>query len=298
MRVEVKKIDKLKRTIKVEVVGEEFLKERNEVYSKKSKDLKVPGFRPGSAPLDVLERHHSKFLKEELLKESLPNFYRKALEDKKILPAGMPHVYDIKLTSDALSFSADFETRPEVEAKEILYKGIKIKDKKCEVKEIEIEQVLTNLKEGIKKVINKDLRDDDLAKWASFPDVKSFKETIRAQLFIEKSKERRGKVDGQVRAHLFKSFKVDLPKDEVARHQQELLDRETYNLQRRGVSQEDIDKYKKDLEEKLKSVAEEDLKLFYILEAIAKNEGIKVDNNLGDVVLGFVLSQAQYQKGG
>lgn len=298
MQVEVKKIDKLKRTIKVEVFGEEFLKEKNEVYSKKSKDLKVPGFRPGSAPLDVLERHHSKFLKEELLKESLPNFYRKALEDKKILPAGMPHVYDIKLTSDALSFSADFETKPEVEAKEILYKGIKIKDENCEVKEIEIEKVLTNLKEGVKKVINKNLDDGDLAKWASFPDLKSFKEAIRAQLFIEKSRERRQKVDGQVRAHLFKAFKIDLPKDEVAQHQQELLDREIYNLQRRSVSQEDIDKHKKDLEEKLKTVAEEDLKLFYILEAIAKNEGIKVDNNLGDVVLGFVLSQAQYQKKG
>ena len=228
----------------------------------------------------------------------MPNFYRKALEDKKILPAGMPHVYDIKLTADALSFSADFETKPEVEVRMSFYKGVKIKDKNCEVKEIEIEKVLTNLKEGIKKVINKDLIDDDLAKWASFPDVKSFKEAIRAQLFIEKSKERRQKVDGQVRAHLLKAFKVDLPKDEVVRHHQELLDREIYNLQRRGVPQEDIDKYKKDLEEKLKSVAEEDLKVFYILEAIAKNEGIKVDNNLGDVVLGFVLSHAQYQKGG
>ena len=298
MRVEVKKLDKLKRTIKVEIEGEEFLKEKNEVYSKKSKDLKVPGFRPGSAPLDILERHHSKLLKEELLKESLPNFYRKALEDKKILPAGMPHVYDIKLTSDALSFSADFETRPEVEVKESFYKGVKIKDKDCQVKEIEIEKVLTNLKEGIKKVINKDLGDDDLAKWASYPDVKSLKEAIRAQLFVEKSRERRGKVDSQVRAQLFKAFKVDLPKDELLRHHQELVDRETYSLQRRGVPQEDIDKYKKDLEEKLRSVAEEDLKLFYILEAIAKNEGIKVDNNLGDVVLGFILSQAQYQKGG
>jgi len=298
MRVEVKKLDKLKRIIKVEVDGEEFLKEKNEVYSKKSKDLKVPGFRPGSAPLDVLERHHSKFLKEELLKESLPNFYRKALEDKKILPAGMPHVYDIKLTSGLLSFSADFEARPEVEAKEGSYKGIKIKDKNCEVKEIEIEKVLTNLKEGIKKIINKDLEDSDLAKWASYPDVKSFKEAIRAQLFVEKSRERRGKVDGQVRNHLLKTFKVDLPKDEVLRHHQELVEKETYNLQRRGVPQADIDKYKKDLEERLKSVAEEDLKLFYILEAIAKNEGIKVDNNLGDVVLGFVLSHAQYQKGG
>jgi len=294
MKVEVKKLDKLKRTIKVEVQGEEFLKEKNEVYSKKSKQLKVPGFRPGSAPLDILERHHSKFLKEELLKESLPTFYRKALEDQKILPAGMPHVYDIKLTSNVLSFSADFETKPEVVAKESSYKGIKVKSKNCEVKEIEVEKVLTNLKEGIKKVINKDLEDGELAKWASYPDIKSLKEAIKAQLFIEKSRERRGKVDNQVRAHLLKAFKVDLPKDEVTRHHQELVDREIYNLQRRGVPQEDIDKYKKDLGERLQSVAEEDLKIYYILEAIAKNEGIKVDNNIGDVVLGFVLSHAVY----
>lgn len=43
---EVKKIDKLKRTIKIEVSGEEFLKEKNQVYSKKAEGLKVPGFRP------------------------------------------------------------------------------------------------------------------------------------------------------------------------------------------------------------------------------------------------------------
>ena len=296
MQVEVKKLDKLKCVMKVEIDGEEFLKQKNEVYSKRAKSLKVPGFRPGTAPLDVLERHHSKFLKDELIKEALPGFYRKALEDNKILPAGMPNIYDIKLTLDTMSFSADFETKPQIEAKESFYKGIKVKDKKCEVGEIEIEKVLTNLKDGIKKVINKDLDDKDLAKWASYPDDKSLREAIRVQLHAEKLRERRGVVDGQVRAQLLKAFKIDLPKEEVERHHQELVDREIYNLQQRGASKEDIDKYKEDLSDKLKPVAGEDIKLFYILEAIAKAEGIKIDNNLGDVVLGFVLSQAQYQK--
>lgn len=295
---EVKKIDKLKRTIKIEVSGEEFLKEKNQVYSKKAEGLKVPGFRPGSAPLDILERHHSKFLKDELLKEVLPRLYRKALEDSKILPAGLPNVYDIKLTADRLSFSVDFETRPEIEVKESSYKGIKIKDKNCEVGEIEIEKVLTNLKEGIKKVVNKDLDDQDLAKWASFSDLKSMRATIRAQLFLEKSRERRADIDKQIRTQLLKTVKVDLPKGEVDRHHQELIDREISRLQHQGTSQEDIDKYKKDLSDKLEPIAREDIKLFYILEAIAKQEGIKVDNNLGDVILGLILSQAEYQRRG
>ena len=67
-------------------------------------------------------------------------------------------------------------------------------------------------------------------------------------------------------------------------------------MRSRGVSQEDIDKYKKELEDKVKPLAEEEIKLFYVLEAIGKNENIKLDNNLGEVVLGFILSQAQYQE--
>jgi FKBP-type peptidyl-prolyl cis-trans isomerase (trigger factor) len=86
-----------------------------------------------------------------------------------------------------------------------------------------------------------------------------------------------------------------LPKADVERHHKELLEREIYNLQLRGISDADIEKYKKDLEEKLKPVAGDEVKLFYILEAIARRENIKVENNLVDAVLGFILSTARYE---
>jgi len=296
MKVEVIKLDKLKRKIKIEVSGEEFLKEKHQVYQQASKDLKVPGFRPGSAPLDILEKHHGKLLKEELLKKVLPIFYRSALEEHKIIPASLPRIYDVQMDSSTLSFHAEFQVKPELEVKESIYKGIKIKDKKIEIQEIEIEKVLTNLKEGVKKVINKDFDDEQLAKWASYSNVDKLREAIKTQLFVEKTRERRQKIDSQIKAHLLKSFKIDLPMAEVQRHHKELVDREMYNLRARGVSQEDLDKYQKEVEEKLKPLAEEDVKLYYILEAIAQKEGIKLDNNLGEVVLGFILSQAQYHE--
>jgi len=295
MKVEVKKLDKLKHAIKVEVSGEEFLKEKKEVYRQSSKKLKVPGFRPGSAPADILEKHHGDFLKEEFLKNSLSLFYRQALEEKKIIPASLPRIYDVKVTSDTLTFSAEFEIKPQVEVKEALYKGIKIKDQKIKVDEIEIEKVLTNLKEGIKKVISKDLEDADLAKWASHPDAASLREAIKAQLSVEKLSERRQKIDSQVKKHLLKAVNFDLPKDGIDRHHKELVAREVNNLRLRGISGEDIDKYKKDLEDKLRPLAEDEVKLYYILEAVANAEGIKPDNNLGDVVFGFIMSQAVYE---
>ena len=294
MKVEVKKLDKLKRKLKIEVSGEEFLKEKKEFYKQSSKNLKVPGFRPGSAPLDLIEKHHGGVLREEFVKKSIPQFYRKALEEEKILPASMPQIYDLDLKDDSMIFFAEFETRPELEVNETAYKGIKIKEKLDSVKEIEIEKVITNLKEGIKKTLNKDLNDDDIAKWASYADAKALREAIKVQLNVEKIRERRQKVDNQIKQHLLKTIKVDLPQEEAKRHLSEVVNRQMHSLQHGGASKEDLEKYKKDLEEKLRPAAEDEVKLFYILEAIAKQEGVKIDNNLGEIILGLILSQAQY----
>ncbi len=295
MKVDVKKLDKIKRTMNVEVGGDEFKNKKNEIYKEAAKKLKVSGFRPGTAPMDVVEKQYGSFLKEEFLKQSLPQFYQQALAAEKITPASMPKIYDVDLNNNFLKFSAELEAKPEIEVKENVYKGIKIKDKKIQVGEPEIEKVVTNLKEGVKKTLERDIEEDELARWAAYPDIKSLREAVKAQLFIEKARERKQKIDTQVREHLLKNLKIELPKGEVDMHYNELLKRETYNLRSQGVAQEDIDKYQKELEAKLKPIAQDDVKLFYILEAIAKKENLKTDNkNLGEIALSYIFSQAKY----
>ena len=297
MKTEVKKLDKLKRVVNIEIVGDSFKKEKKDVYQKKAKTLKVPGFRPGTAPIDLLEKHHSEVLKEDLIRATVPMFYQKAIEENKLLPASLPRIFDIKVTSDALSFSAELEVQPEVEVKDKFYKGIKLKDTKIVVKDDEIIKVINNLKEGIKKVVDKDLDDDSLAKWASYSDIDSLKDAVKSQLYVEKLREKRQKIDLAVRQQLLKSFKIDLPVSEVDERQKDLVEREIYNLTNKGVPKEDIEKYKKELQDKFKPIAQEEVKLIYILQGIAKAEGLKAENNLGDVVFGFILSQGQYSKG-
>lgn len=294
MKVETKKLDKLKRIITVEVKGDELLKQKKELYSAFSKKLKVPGFRPGSAPLEMIEKHHGSFLKEELLKKVLPLFYGQALDKAKLTPASPPDVSKVDLKDDSLSFCAEFEVRPELEIKDSLYKGIKIKAKDIEVKNIEIEKVLTNIKENIKKILKKDLNDSELAKWGSHPDVASFREAIKIQLSVEKLTQRRQAIEANIRSQLLKAVKLELPAAEVEQHYKQLFEREVYNLRLKGISKEDLEKYTKDLETKLKPMAADEVKLYYILEAIARKEGIEANNNLGEVALGLILSQAQY----
>ncbi|MCF7908681.1 MAG: hypothetical protein K9L86_07430 [Candidatus Omnitrophica bacterium] len=295
MKVEVKKIDKLKRKLEIKVSGEEFLKEKKEAYQPHLKSLKVPGFRPGAAPIDIIEKHHGALLRDELLKRVLPIFYGQALKQESISPAGYPEISDVELTKDALSFSAELEARPEIEVTEANYKGIKIKDKKIEIKAQDIEKVITNLQDGVKKVIQKSLDDEELSRWASYPDSSFLREAIKGQLFVEKLRERKQKVEQQIRTHLLKAVKIDIPKSEVEYYHKQLLDREIYNLQRQGIPEKDIDKYKDDLKEKLLPMAEEEIKLTYVLEAVAKKENIKTEANLIEVVFGFILSQAKYE---
>jgi FKBP-type peptidyl-prolyl cis-trans isomerase (trigger factor) len=296
MKVEVKKLDKLKRVITIEVSGEDFQKDKKEVYQEAGKNLKVAGFRPGTVPLDVLEKQHGSILKDEFLKKMVPVYYQKAIEQSNLSPIILPRIFDMKIEKDSVGFSAEVEVKPEIELKDSDYKGIKIKDKKIDSKEDEIQKVLNNLKEGVKKVVERDLSDEELGKWAGYSDFQTLKEAIKTEVGVEKLRARRQEITAQVTTHLLKNIKVDVSKTEVERHQKELVDREVYNLQQRGVPEKDIEKYKKDIEEKIKPMAENEIKLLYILDAIANKENIKAGNNFAEAVLGFILSQAQFNK--
>jgi len=296
MKIEVKKIDKLKRAARIDISGEEFLNKKKEIYQEIAKKLKTPGFRPGKVPVDVLERYHGKVLRAEFLEKTLPYYYQKALEENNLKPAGSPRIYDVEIDEKKLSFSAEFEIQPDIEIKEDDYKGIKVKTKTVVVEEIEIEKVITNLKEEVKKIIKKDLNDEGLAKWAGYPHLENFREAIRGKVYLEKLSTRRQKIENQVVVHLLGRIKIEVPDSEAKRCHKELVDREVYALQLRGVPQADIEKYKKDIDEKFKPIANEQVKISYILKAIADAELIEAGDNLGEVILGFILSQAQYEE--
>jgi len=74
-----------------------------------------------------------------------------------------------------------------------------------------------------------------------------------------------------------------------------LVEEEMRRIQIQVDAKEQIEKYRKDIENKLRPYAQQRLKLFYILEAIAKKENLDVERNLlYDVVISYILSHAQF----
>lgn len=294
MKSQVKKLDKLKRILEVEVGAEKIREDKNNVYKELARSFKIPGFRPGNAPLEMVEKHHKKILDEEFLKKMVPSYYSKALEENGLVPVGMPRIYNVNFDAE-LSFSAEFEVKPDIQLKDEDYKNIKIKAKEVKVEEIEIDKIITQLKDNIKKIVKKDYSDDEIAKWAGYPSKSLLRDAIRTEILLDKMRSYRRNVENSVIEELTRRIKTEVPQTLVNQQQERLFEEEITNLRTRGVKEEDIKKYENDIRDKMKSISQKQVKLYYILEAIAKKESLSVDeDNLTESVMGFVLSCAQY----
>src|SRR5271156_2874365 len=103
--------------LSVEVDEPEFDKALGDVVRTLAKEVRVPGFRPGKVPRKVLEARMggSGALRAEALRESLPDFYARAVVDTELAPIAQP---DIDLTGGeygcAVSFDAVVQVRPVV----------------------------------------------------------------------------------------------------------------------------------------------------------------------------------------
>lgn len=83
----------------ITIPASEVAQTKEEVTNRFAQDLEVSGFRKGKAPRDVAEqRIDQQKLQEETLKQLLPKAYLKAIEDHKLHPIMSPKVHVQKLT--------------------------------------------------------------------------------------------------------------------------------------------------------------------------------------------------------
>ena len=72
MKVEVKKVDALKREMKFEIPREKVTAAMDAVYNEIGKHAKIKGFRPGKVPRHILVTSHGQLAKDETIKKIIP----------------------------------------------------------------------------------------------------------------------------------------------------------------------------------------------------------------------------------
>ncbi len=135
--------------LSVEIDEPEFDRALGDVVRTLATQIRVPGFRPGKVPRKVLEARlgGAGALRAEALRESLPDFYARAVVDTELDPIAQP---DIDITggedAGAVSFDAVVQVRPLVSIPG--YDGLQVTLPGLAVTEEEIQRQLDRLREN------------------------------------------------------------------------------------------------------------------------------------------------------
>jgi trigger factor len=110
------------------------------------REAKLPGFRPGKAPREMVLRLYDKEIQEETKRKLISEAYREAVEQEKLDVLGRPDIEEIQFTrGQPLQFAATVETAPEFELPE--YKGLPVRREVQTVSEADIDRALHLLRE-------------------------------------------------------------------------------------------------------------------------------------------------------
>jgi len=98
----------------LEIPAEEVSKATEKVAKDFAKIARVPGFRPGKAPVSLIKKRFASDIKGEVLQTLVPEHVEKAVAEQKLTPISQPQVDKLEYNDgQPLKFRASFEVLPE-----------------------------------------------------------------------------------------------------------------------------------------------------------------------------------------
>lgn len=159
MKVTVEEINPVKRALKIEVPVDVVTQVMDEAYADLKRRVKIPGFRPGKAPLSLLEQRYSQDIAADVIRQLVPDYYQRAVKEAGIAPVEPPTIENVELKKDnPLSFLATVEIKPTIQVRD--YLGLSVKRQKHSVGDEEVEKALEHLRDEAAQLVAYD--DDHL----------------------------------------------------------------------------------------------------------------------------------------
>ena len=138
-----------KHTVKltIEVPEDEFSKDLDRAYRAIANSIKIPGFRKGKVPKQIIDAQVGRdVVLQEFVEEAVPVYYRNAVRSRDLAPIADPDI-DLQQLEDGkpLVFTATVEVRPRLEIAE--YKGVKVEKPSIEVSDEEVDDWVKRLRQ-------------------------------------------------------------------------------------------------------------------------------------------------------
>jgi trigger factor len=135
-----------RRELDLEIPAEEVTKAMERVAKDFAKIARVPGFRPGKAPVSLIRRRFAEDIKGEVLQDLVPKRVGQAVAEQKLTPVSQPQVEKLDFAEgQPLKFKAVFEVLPEFELGS--YKGLNIEMPAMDITDVDVAKALEEMRE-------------------------------------------------------------------------------------------------------------------------------------------------------
>jgi trigger factor len=150
MEIKEAKVSGLNHIYKVFIPAEQIEQKVKDKLEATGRKAKIPGFRPGKAPLQVIQQRYESSIRPDVLHDLLNDTVRKVIDDKKLRPAVKPELkVDKYEEGQSLECTIEIEVLPEI--KEVDLKKIDCEKFVTAVDDKQVMEQLENLAKGNKE---------------------------------------------------------------------------------------------------------------------------------------------------
>lgn len=147
MKIEVTDLSAVKKTLVVEAEPEELARETEDSVRRIARQARIPGFRPGKAPIAVIRNRFQSEIEEDVRERLVSRLYAAAAREKGLRPIGDPVLEELTHESDKpFRFKTTFEVLPELEPKN--YKGLEAREGSSRVGDQAVDEALGGLRDA------------------------------------------------------------------------------------------------------------------------------------------------------
>jgi trigger factor len=118
---------------------------------------RLPGFRPGKAPLSIVKTRFASDVRQEVLDALVPRFLQAAVEKDNLQLVGRPAITDLHFHSgEPLRFKAEFEVAPTLELGE--YRGLTVTYNEPDVSDADVDARVEQIRDQKAQYVNEEPR--------------------------------------------------------------------------------------------------------------------------------------------
>jgi trigger factor len=146
-----------KRSLEIEIPLEEVERAKERVTNSIKQRVRLPGFRPGKAPVNMIRSRFEGEIRNEVLELLLPQAFRDRVQKDELKVVGTPDITDLRFEpGQPIRFKADFEVAPEIELAE--YHALPVKYEEPTVTDEEVDKRIEAMRESKAEYPNLDPR--------------------------------------------------------------------------------------------------------------------------------------------